>query len=249
MLNRRRCRYFFGRGGCRSGRHCTFAHDSLSGTRSSSPQSQTNDEFEPNSQAPPGVCRFYWRTGSCRFRVDCHFRHVCTESVTGESEGIVSGSGSTNLLPSTAGIEPRPDSQAPPGICRFYWRTGSCRFEFNCRYRHMTSEAQAEVDKPVRAWSPSPMSMSIDFRVIAPFLTDAGLTKMSCLGTDVFWSSVDRKLNPQMTQYYLSHFLSDGYHFRSVEQVYSFVTLLKNASSENDTWVSIIFLFSQRNGD
>lgn len=90
-----------------------------------------------------------------------------------------------------------------------------------------------------RGGSPVAMSMApAPIEVIAPFLTDAGLAKISGPGADAF-SSSNRQLDPQVTQAQLRRFLTDDFRFHSTNQIYPFVSLLNNASSENRSWVSI----------
>lgn len=94
--------------------------------------------------------------------------------------------------------------------------------------------------------SPGAMVMaSTPVEVIAPFLTETGLAKLSGPGADAF-SSSNRHLDPQVTQMQLRRFLTDNFRFHGANQIYPFVSLLNNASSENRSWVSIAYLYIKR---
>lgn len=173
-------------------------------------------------------CRWFSNPGGCRYGSSCRFSHDLPSGTRSTSPQSMASNGSQHESQS---------GSAPPGVCRTFWNTGKCRFEFSCRYRHSRqSEAHASSG---RGGSPVAMSMApAPIEVIAPFLTDAGLAKISGPGADAF-SSSNRQLDPQVTQAQLRRFLTDDFRFHSTNQIYPFVSLLNNASSENRSWVSI----------
>lgn len=160
-------------------------------------------------------CIFINKPGGCRNGTSCHFSHAINNQRTPSSPSSFSRQGI--------------DRSAPPGVCYNYWSSGSCNREFQCKYKH---------ESPPRSSSPGPAPQSPAIDKVPLFLTQEGLGKLSSSGTDVYFSNPAIKRSPTETHNSLKDFLYDNYRFTTAPQVYSFLSLLANASSTNAAWVS-----------
>ena len=170
-------------------------------------------------------CHFFYKPGGCRRGKDCSYSHGSNETASSSSPSFVASSqrryetGTPNC---------------PPGVCRFYWSSGRCNREFECRYKHaIAPEAPVSSTRPQ---SPVPALSASD--AIAPFLTESGLAKLNGNGTDVFFASPATSKSPSETHNSLKRYLSDEFRFRKPAEVYGFLIPLSNANSSNSTWVS-----------
>lgn len=172
-------------------------------------------------------CRFYQKGPShCRFGDKCKYSHI----QAGESFG-----------PSTSAPSPRnqlseppnlPETSSPlPGVCSFYWRTGKCKREFDCKFKHTRCDDGPE-STPQR-----PKFNLAGNDAIAPFLTEQGLAKINGIATDGFFE--EASLSPTEAHSRFKRFLSDTFRFKSSFEVYSFLTPLTSASCHNPLWVCI----------
>lgn len=75
---------------------------------------------------------------------------------------------------------------------------------------------------------------------VAAFLTPAALARIRGPGTDGFFDTAAAAMRPSEVRHHLNRFLEDGYRFKYAADVYSFLTLLSNASSGNTSWVRAI---------
>ncbi|KAL3624667.1 hypothetical protein CASFOL_031335 [Castilleja foliolosa] len=82
-------------------------------------------------------CRFYSRTGSCGYGINCRFNHP--------SNG---GQVDTGELPERAGQQD----------CEFYLKTGTCKFGWVCKYNHPKDK---QPDKPVMNSIGLPMRQNV----------------------------------------------------------------------------------------
>ncbi|KAF8959737.1 hypothetical protein BDZ97DRAFT_1666780 [Flammula alnicola] len=189
---------------------------------------------------PP--CRFEQAPGGCRRGQKCNFTHINNNS-TNSGQRIGSPGPSTNGPPSLPNTphrqtnSPTPSSSAPPGVCRFYWTTGSCKREFECRYRHTRSDLTPGTPR-------SPTSFRINLasqaarEAIAPFLTEKGLTKINGVATDGFFAEDDsQSLSPTDAHNQLKRFLFENFRFKNAFDVYAFLRPLCSANSSNTLWV------------
>lgn len=73
---------------------------------------------------------------------------------------------------------------------------------------------------------------------MAPFLTEAGLAKITGTGTDVYFPIPPNLTTPVETHQHLQRFLRDDFRFKKTFDIYAFLVLLGSASSTNTSWVS-----------
>lgn len=178
---------------------------------------------------PP--CRFFNSPGGCRKGTACNFAHSTLPALA------ANGTNSRSSDPSHASSRHSKFAGIPAGMCSFYWTSGKCNREFNCRFRH---EHNPELSKK----SSSPSSFSTDDRtqggidVIAPFLTDAGLAKLGVSGTDAFFASPSKTMSPVEAHNALRLYLRDDYRFSKTFYIYGFLIPLNNATTSNASWVS-----------
>jgi hypothetical protein len=175
-------------------------------------------------------CVFFDKPGGCRRGGQCKFLHARSTSPapsSGRSSPALSQGSSSSIQNSL----PR----APPGVCNFYWTTGTCKREFACRFRHASS---SPVQKTIPQSNRSTLSSTIDS--IAPFLTEAGLARVTGTSTDVFFSADSTKdLSPTEAHSALKRYLFDDYRFRMTFDIYAFLKPLSSAHAANTSWVSL----------
>ena len=178
----------------------------------------------------PQPCRYYLSSNGCRKGESCQFAH----SKDSASPGSVASPNSST----SRGDSPRrqfSNSSIPRGVCRYYWRDGRCRMEFECRFEH---------DRPDTAHKWSHRSngnfMSIAVKnMIAPFLTENGLAKIKN-ATDGFFGEIEC-LSPTDAHRKLKRFLTDDFKFKTSFEIYAFLVPLCSATPSNTLWV---FLYS-----
>jgi hypothetical protein len=177
------------------------------------------------------VCRYHNTQEGCRRGNGCPFRH--------DSRTAPRPSGSREA-PNAAPQHPsnRPPTQRPPrGVCDFYWKTGKCKHEFNCHFRHEITRSSPSSDIQTLGRA-VPLSSPDQ---IAPYLTAAGLAKVSGPGTDIFYSIPDKQLDPNESHNYLTRFLAHQFRFTKAFDVYAFLKVLASATSTNSSWVCLCF--------
>ncbi|EMD37515.1 hypothetical protein CERSUDRAFT_114154 [Gelatoporia subvermispora B] len=176
----------------------------------------------------PEPCRFLFRPGGCHRGDSCRFSHGIPQ--VGPSRGSRArgrGRATPNAVSGRGG--------APPGICRDFWSTGRCGREFQCYYKHVIDPSVTlDVSTPSQ---PSAAQNVVDS--LAPFLTSAGLAKLSEPGTDGFFSgSGSQDQSPAEVHNFLKRFLADQYRFRTAQDIYGFLSLLSNVNTGNSKWTS-----------
>jgi hypothetical protein len=92
------------------------------------------------------------------------------------------------------------------------------------------------VNPSTTAQKPSNPISALD--TLAPFLTAAGLAKVTGTGTDVFFSDSTGQLSPVEAHNHLKRYLYDDFRFKSTLDVYGFLTLIGSANTMNPSWVS-----------
>ena len=180
-------------------------------------------------------CHSFSLRGSCRFGVRCKFAH---DSLSGTRSPHPQSS-SSGRRPQGQTTDNSSEKSLPPGACRSWWKDGTCRQEFNCRFRHIRPQEKHPRPKDGQPALPG-SSGPLDMDAIAPYLTDAGLAKISGSSADIFSLSSGRKLDPQETKNHLQRYLHNDYRFQNVVHMHTFVSLLNNASSENKSWVGVL---------
>jgi hypothetical protein len=182
---------------------------------------------------PPRTCVFFDKPGGCRRGNQCKFLHTSSSSPRPSSRPS-SPAPSQGNSPSSQTSRPT----APPGVCSYYWTTGTCRREFACRFQHTSaSPVQNVASQPIIR---STQSSAIDS--IAPFLTEAGLARVTGTSTDIFFSTDSSKdLSPTEAHNALKRYLLDHYRFRMTFDIYAFLKPLSSAHSGNASWVSFYF--------
>lgn len=176
------------------------------------------------SKAP---CRFFNKPGGCRSGDNCRFSHnaptlnYSRPAPTGSPSAPTQseGGGVTSSIP-----------QVPPGTCRYYWLYGNCKRGFDCRYKHDQASNVAVSSTTTTANISSPSTLF-------PFLTAAGAAKLLDPGSDVLFGGAMRPRSPSEVHNFLKMYLRDGYQFRNALDMYSFLALLTNATSTNNSWV------------
>ncbi|KAJ7091139.1 hypothetical protein C8R44DRAFT_817142 [Mycena epipterygia] len=159
----------------------------------------------------PRPCRYYNTPGGCKPRGGrCAFSH----------DG-------PSAQPSQA---PRqaPPPKAPPGICSYYWSTGNCRREFDCRFKH--------IPNPSLSSSPPESSTPTATNSLAPFLTEAGLARLTASGTDVFFAQPVESLSPNQTHNNLKRFLHDNFRFAKTFDIYGFLIPVGSLNASGPLW-------------
>lgn len=118
-------------------------------------------------------------------------------------------------------------ANVPPGRCSYFWNTGQCRLGFNCRYHHEKKppEATTDSDQPLQRHATAPRTAS--------------------------QSNISVNLTPTQVHNQLRRFLDPSFRFEYARSpkfdMYTFVALLGNATSENN-WVGCHFLFTKAKG-
>ncbi|CAE6502512.1 unnamed protein product, partial [Rhizoctonia solani] len=105
-------------------------------------------------------------------------------------------------------------------ICRFFMR-GECKFGARCRDSH----TMAGTEDGIHTRSPSTV------------VTQAPSDTLPGLSNDQF-SKVEMNLTPGQTFHSLKVYVEESFKFRTPEQVYQFLKLLSNASSQNLSWTA-----------
>ncbi|KZT72216.1 P-loop containing nucleoside triphosphate hydrolase protein [Daedalea quercina L-15889] len=169
-------------------------------------------------------CRFFNSPGGCRWGTSCRFAHDRARNSRVHQRS-----------PSLGGAQNSGSANAPPGVCRAFWADGECRHGFGCRFKHIPPPSHTQTP---RAESPQGTFLSaVD--TIAPLLNAGGLAKLTERSTDNFFAvDPSKQLAPSEVHNHLKRYLFDDYRFRHVLDMYSFLSLVGNASTNNAKWVS-----------
>ena len=173
----------------------------------------------------PDVCRFYARTGQCRFGARCNFRH--------ERGGVVQANGrpqATQARGATAGM---PSASGRPvgipwGACNLFWTTGNCARSFDCSFQHVRGPGAA-------AGIPSTAQEAEYDAAETDFFSMEGLAVISNASRNTRYS-----MNPVEAHNNLQPFLRDNYHFDGASRVQGFVRIIGSINDRNKTWVCIV---------
>ncbi|KAJ8523127.1 hypothetical protein ONZ45_g408 [Pleurotus djamor] len=166
---------------------------------------------------PP--CRFFNKPGGCHRGNQCTFAHTTPPSR--RSSDAVNSSASSSQV------------NTPPGACRLYWTSGTCRHEFKCRFNHVSPDSPP-VAPPSRRFTLPDDSVADQ---VAPFLTKDGLVKLlGSGGTDSYFANPAKPLSPNQAHTAIKRFLYDDFRFRKNTDVYAFMLPINSASSHNDLW-------------
>jgi hypothetical protein len=172
-------------------------------------------------------CHFY-QAGRCLYGDKCRKSHT---------QSVQSPSSSTSVPPSPRSKPsniPEASSPLPSGVCSFYWTTGRCKREFECKYKHIRCDDGPETT------SQRPQFNLAGNDTIAPFLTEKGLAKINGIATDGFFEEERfTSLSPTDAHSRFKRFLSDTFRFKSSFDVYSFLVPLSSANCNNPLWVCV----------
>lgn len=105
---------------------------------------------------------------------------------------------------------------------------GNCSRGANCRWSHATNQGNRNA---------GPSSQTQPPRDLQSHFQAAGLN-FPGLANDQF-SAGGTNATPGQTHHFLKQYVADSFRFNIPEQVYRFVDLLCNASSQNPAWVRI----------
>ncbi|KAL5632188.1 hypothetical protein ACGC1H_000258 [Rhizoctonia solani] len=108
-------------------------------------------------------------------------------------------------------------------ICRFFMR-GDCKFGARCRNSHTVTKTEDDTHT---------MPSQRDQNAVVTQPADA----LPGLSNDQF-SKVEMNLTPGQTFNSLKVFVEESFKFRTPEQIYHFLKLLSNASSQNSSWTA-----------
>ena len=170
----------------------------------------------------------HYKAGNCRFGGKCKYSHIQAGGSPGPSTSVPLSPRNQPLKPPNL---PEASSPLPSGVCSFYWKTGGCKKEFECKYKHIRCDDGQEI-APQR-----PKFALAGNDAIAPFLTEQGLAKINGIATDGFFE--DGKLTPTEAHGRFKRFLSETFRFKTSFEVYSFLVSLSSASCHNPLWVCI----------
>jgi|SRR5882762_9479641 hypothetical protein len=181
-------------------------------------------------------CLFFNKPNGCRKGSQCQFLH------NGAGANVQRPSSPTPSSSSNAarGRSQSTSRRAPPGICNFYWTSGTCKREFACRFRHTQPSPAANTEL-----RPQVIPLT-SLEAIAPFLTKDGLARVAGTGTDVFFSADSSKdLSPTEAHNALKRYLFNDYRFKMTLDIYAFLKPLSSAHTSNSSWVCKILLDSR----
>ena len=186
------------------------------------------------------TCRFHNLPGGCRQGANCKFSHTNRSTDRNETQASPCSSSSSPLTPRSPPTErqssPSSSIPLPRGVCRFYWETGNCRREFDCRFEH-TQKMQPTGNR----FAGIAVASQAAQELIAPFLTEKGLAKLSGSGTDGFFAQDNlTSLSPTEAHSKLKRFLQDNFRFNTTLQIYAFLIPLISANTTNKLWVCFI---------
>jgi len=191
---------------------------------------------------PP--CRFYNSSGGCIRGTSCTFSHTRnTEQRGGDrrlsSASVASDGSSPRRHHQRPTLPTSPSTPPPRGVCRFFWDSGRCSREFECRYEHTQGPRQGLL-RPGGRQSPQPLRAPTHAaqEFIAPFLTEKGLAKLMGGGTDGYFPlDTTTSMTPTDAHGHLRRFLRDNFRFRTTHEIYGFLTPLSSANNQNSSWV------------
>jgi len=113
--------------------------------------------------------------------------------------------------------------------CNIYWAKGDCSRGFGCRYKHVKNPA-------LEAPAAHIFTKDSAVQAVVPFLSSEGLARLSGPGTDVFFVDLTKPLDPSEVHNYLKKYLFDSFRFKASFEIYSFLSLISNATVNNKKW-------------
>lgn len=130
-------------------------------------------------------------------------------------------------------LAPARDINPTPKVpCRDFMR-GRCPRGANCRFSHAASPADPNAGS----------SQNQPTRDLQSHVENAGPSHFPGLANDQF-SVGGTNATPGQTHHFLKTYVEDSFRFRIPDQVYKFVDLLCNASSQNPNWVRVPHFFN-----
>ncbi|KAF8599525.1 P-loop containing nucleoside triphosphate hydrolase protein, partial [Ceratobasidium sp. AG-I] len=216
MVSRPFCRFYRSPGGCRQGTNCKLAHTDPPATGQSSSASGSGGHNKPGdasnaSNVPAGVCRTYWTRGICTRGAGCTYKHQSPDTSVELNQSSAAPS-NVNLAANSTGV--------PHNVCREFWHSGSCGRRNRCRFEHR-QDSKGGGSQPA-------INLQEHFQAV-------GLGNFPGLANDQF-SASGTKATPGQTHYHLKQYTEDSFRFKIADQVYRFLELLCNASTQNGAW-------------
>jgi len=182
------------------------------------------------------TCHFFNTPGGCRRGTRCNFLH--NDAGTNRSSPTPSATQGRPIRQQGNSSSGSSTARTPPGVCNFFWTSGTCNREFSCRFRHVQSSPPNPTEHQTRG------NHKISLDAIAPFLTADGLARVTGTGTDVYFSPDSNKdLSPTQAHAALRRFLSDDYRFLTTLEIYAFLRPLSSAHTANTSWVKLLPVF------
>ena len=126
----RACKFYARNGHCHFGERCHNSHDAEMMPADDEAERKNGVIVSASSHAantPVAACKFYVKTGTCRFGDKCHYLHASEASPAADT---------TQMKTKKTKSPPRQLTRAPVVPCKFYVRSGHCRFGDQCLYLH-----------------------------------------------------------------------------------------------------------------
>lgn len=96
----------------------------------------------PGTEIKDGICKFYFKTGRCRFDLRCHYKHEqpASDTSTNTKDSAtkdVSSDEKTAMTKQADQKQGNTDKKKTKKLCK-YFRAGQCTMGNRCRFRHPT---------------------------------------------------------------------------------------------------------------
>ncbi|KAL5750686.1 hypothetical protein ACOSP7_025289 [Xanthoceras sorbifolium] len=139
------CAYYMKTGTCKFGSNCKFNHPVRRKNQAAKERvkdredslewpGQNQNQIQSQSQSQSQIeCKYYLRTGGCKFGKACRYNHTRAKSAVIPILEL-------NFL----GLPIRPGEKE----CPYYMRNGSCKYGANCRFNHPDPTAVGSSDPP-----------------------------------------------------------------------------------------------------
>ncbi|KAL0847453.1 hypothetical protein Bca101_020699 [Brassica carinata] len=129
------CAFYMRTGSCKYGSTCKFNHPPLPNPTKLqiARESKVREKEEDADNTRLMDCKYYFRTGGCKYGLACRFNHTKPKSDVPSPPEL-------NFL----GLPIRPGEIE----CLFYMRNGSCKFGADCKFNHPDPTTLGGTDSP-----------------------------------------------------------------------------------------------------
>jgi hypothetical protein len=153
------------------------------------------------------TCHYFNTKTGCK-RSPCHFAHV---SPPGSTTIDVKPASSSKNKSAPASAPPSTLPPVPPGACRSFYSSGKCKYNDNCKFRHVAP------GKPKKGPTGG--------RIQIPQVTIPAPEEPALSGAE--------------TLRYLAKICAPTFSFTKPPHIVSFVKLLTTANPEKENWVRV----------